>query len=853
MHKVLLSIVLIIGLTGCDRSSSSHSSVAIAAPEPAILLVANDAGDAKLGAVYQFDLNNLTQKKQLYQAQGGHEPYDNELEYHSGMVYSNPESCGDGKFWGVSGSHYVGAGKLFSFDPETDRLVYEYTLAKEYRNSEYFAAGWHSTPVLTPDCKGLLVVAQSGGRDAFGNKRYNSGGEGVLVFINIDKNDTEFGAMNIVYEFYSGGSTNTGVLAEGQIRNVLANPSLGKHEGGDALFLLSDGMLWNIGNGYQHVPGYAFTLSPTDVDDWSQPWEISWWKTLIAGQFSLHSTSSEVIYDDVHQRFIYSVFDHQNGETFVASTDSTYMPEIINLNSDECFYNAGMVRLAGKNYLMCRGYDRKKTSSYTNNNPRLLEVNSGRPASSVMTFAEWKNLNGSDYLNIAPFDLTVDADNGKVLITAGTFHGREYLGNNSLSQFKDAFFYPSRVEEISPGNTFVRNILFQGSIENGEHFVGKPVIGGELGQYIVQYSITGDESIPGYILKYDRAQNRVTARIPLGAKSPAYPTSKPLKVGERILIGGLDSNEQGLSGVVSFSGALSDYHINIPPVLNYSPWNASVYAGAPLNFEVLDNGQIWALTKSSNQAYMSYFINLNSAAEVTNLSYLSDPVSTARDGPGNRVDGVLTTFTLESKNNILVYPDWYESDEIDGERNRLVCTPAPGAPGVVRASMLADGERAVRGMTLHRDDKLYVATTGSQQRLLEVDIGNCTEDPELIERVADLSGLNSTVTTRLLSASDGLLYFGTEDGFLASFNPADNTVLKQKDLADADIATTSRVIGYLSEPRDGVIMGIVADVSGVPKSRRLFKYDINTNMVTFEDISSLLEDDEIYPGVVRYQ
>jgi hypothetical protein len=160
----------------------------------------------------------------------------------------------------------------------------------------------------------------------------------------------------------------------------------------------------------------------------------------------------------------------------------------------------------------------------------------------------------------------------------------------------------------------------------------------------------------------------------------------------------------------------------------------------------------------------------------------------------------------------------------------------------------------VRGATLHSNGNIYVATKGTANRLLQVDIGTCSSSPTLTEKVADLSA--TLPTTRMLSVSAGLLYFGTSDGFLASYDPSDDSVTAQKDLTDSIGLTETRVVGFLSEPIDGFIMGIVADtfiVDGNPVSRRLFKFDIKNNIVTYKNVSDLVVDDELYSGVVRLQ
>ena len=148
-----------------------------------------------------------------------------------------------------------------------------------------------------------------------------------------------------------------------------------------------------------------------------------------------------------------------------------------------------------------------------------------------------------------------------------------------------------------------------------------------------------------------------------------------------------------------------------------------------------------------------------------------------------------------------------------------------------------------------------MATSGISNRVLQVYVGTCTAEPVITEQVADLNSFGILASTRMLSTSDDLLYFGTTDGFLASYNPS-GSIIKQIDLTDNKGETKTRVVGFLSEPIDGFIMGIVADTlsaNGNPSSRRLFKFDIKNNLVTYQNISNLLVNDELYPGVVSLQ
>lgn len=861
LHLNMLTVFIFL-LSGCDSSSSSIGSNTPNSEE-SLILIGSEAGESRLGALYSLDMKDISQKTRLYQTPGGHEPYTNERYFNGGMVW-NPV---DGRFWGVTPSHFPGAGKLVSFDPEADKLTYEVNLSEEHiAGSDFYASSWKTMPIISPDGKGMIIVAQNGGRESLLSS-IPGAGDGVVVHINIDKEDaSKFGEMSIVYEIYSGG--NGGV---GEFRNVLNNPVLGRYpnnSGKSAVLFLSAGEKWadTSQNPIQYFEknAQAFILTPSNDNDWSEPWTVANQYDLINGsQYALNQISTNAFYDqtvtrsDGHGagRFVWSTRDYIGGDIYISSDDRSYLPNIISDVNSECFFNGGLYHVGQRYYQLCTGFDRDKTDTYYNNVPRLLEINSTGSATSVMAFSNWKNLGGSQFHNLAPIEVSVDRDSSSILVNAATLWGGEML-RGSLVSIKDISFYPSRIEEIKPFSG-ERSILFEGNSEYGKHFVGKPSLGGDNNEYVVQYSISDSDQVPGYLLKYNRISREVS-KFRLGAKGPAYFASEPLIAENSILFSSmLRTKEKGIGFVRMNKNDFSYSEHGFGGQINSH--NEAVYAGVPLNFTRLENGDIWAVTKDVSKGKNDVFVNFDTNTfSVTSKSYLSDIIVTGVE-PLNFIDGIYTTFTSESKGNVLIYPAISVIDH--APHVSINCTPQPGNPNVVQSYVLPEykiaqkGPTVVKGPTLFSDGSLYVATKGGLDSILKIEMGNCSASPVVTTLVPDLTTFGSLPSTRFLSASNEKLYFGTSDGHLASFDPKNNNLVKVIDLSDNDTKTNSRVVGYISEPEEGYIYGVVADTlisNDNPISRRIFKYDVKANnLVGFVDASDIFDDADLYPGVSK--
>ena len=107
-------------------------------------------------------------------------------------------------------------------------------------------------------------------------------------------------------------------------------------------------------------------------------------------------------------------------------------------------------------------------------------------------------------------------------------------------------------------------------------------------------------------------------------------------------------------------------------------------------------------------------------------------------------------------------------------------------------------------------------------------------------------------STPMFEATDGNMYYGTINAKIMRFDPSDNSVTEVVDFSEA--GKTSYANGFLSEPREGVLMGVLVDSTSeeLGSGLRGYAVDINTDTVlqTF-DASSYLSIEDEFPGFLN--
>lgn len=257
----------------------------------------------------------------------------------------------------------------------------------------------------------------------------------------------------------------------------------------------------------------------------------------------------------------------------------------------------------------------------------------------------------------------------------------------------------------------------------------------------------------------------------------------------------------------------------------------------PLNYEVMKNGEIWAVSRGGNNVtlVLQRYLPDTGATDTANSHVFSN----------SAVGLDVFPYTLASLNNVLVFP---KVSGLNTSDRALACFDPTSPTDRYKATELGSGVDVVYGPTATTGGELYVAT--AQGKILKVAVGDCTADPVLTE-VADITGRSAT--TRFFEASDGKLYFGTSDATLMRFDPVSKSVETVRSFAAAN--GRSDIHGYLSETMGTKLVMVVRDVdtSGYPVARRLVSVDLAGDALIQKDVSSLLDHDDRYPGVTSVQ
>ncbi len=149
----------------------------------------------------------------------------------------------------------------------------------------------------------------------------------------------------------------------------------------------------------------------------------------------------------------------------------------------------------------------------------------------------------------------------------------------------------------------------------------------------------------------------------------------------------------------------------------------------------------------------------------------------------------------------------------------------------------------VRAMTYSAASSLWYLPTAASGVSGQGTIQQITDDCSAPIRTDAITGLVDIPSTALLAASDGKLYYGTENGKLMQFDPMLNQVQQFAALG------VGKVVGYLTEDSNGDILGILRlDGSDV-----LFAAPLAGGTVTSKALPSSSPVDAYYPGVVELQ
>jgi hypothetical protein len=229
-------------------------------------------------------------------------------------------------------------------------------------------------------------------------------------------------------------------------------------------------------------------------------------------------------------------------------------------------------------------------------------------------------------------------------------------------------------------------------------------------------------------------------------------------------------------------------------------------------------------------------------------------------------------YTPAGRKSAAIYlPFWESSVTITPTANQLVnvtlgCVRAANGAIVAQSDVFGpasaasgNANRIVYGATYSpANDAMYLATSkvasAGQGTIFEIDKGVadaalCTAKPVVTSLV---TGLTDVPSTKPLSTRAGALFYGTANGKLMRLDAAGKTVALVADLKAAASAA-SQVKGYLAETADNVVVAVVYDydASGKNTARRLVSVAVGTGATTSRDVTTLVDEWEPYPGVMK--
>jgi hypothetical protein len=870
-----LMLFSLFALSACDsHSSKGPDDSSGSTPQKQSLLLSTSFGGAHhLGSWQIFDSDTLKLNKGI-SLEGAHYIGDGIEQEESGFVW-NPITK---LFYAIlPNSSYNGSGVLVSFNPRTDELK---TLTSTYHAAlidDYPLSSYNQPPVVSPDGKALIVVAQHGGpKSNCPVEAKYCDQPGGLVHINIDPSSTDYLKFTSLYSFAEFGSLTTDGL-----HNVKTRPLLVKSGGESVIFLIAEGYGWIINDVKTFVQGRPFALKPSNNSDWTDSWEIIGNFPQLSRENLTDRISPDPIYIASQDLFIWTT-DVSGDEFYVESQQGLYGSHnlmILNHPNTKCYSPTGFISPIGSNYyqLFCAGLDELNDGNDVIG--KLLGISKNFNSTGVLrTFSNWL-YDESSFSRLHPYAFSQPFDSS-VFISGSTQSADDwYLSPLGIG------FLPSEVVELNTID-FTITKLFTGNENIGLSFIGRPSLGGYTDdpiehRYLVQLTRFGGEYNRGSVIKYDRLTHEISA-TPLGMKDFSLLRGKPYQLNNNKILGASNiyhnkdfeiyDDYQSTSYILNPKDYKAENNsIKDIPVEYFNDGKYQTYMapfqGYELAFATTKSGELW--TSSYYPSMVQY-----STAKGPGLGILRFNKDTGANEEGFMIEPLHGGFghapsQVSALDNKLFVTHTLTVDGKPDERGFCIDIENRDSNNVpsYTSSPLSGNEQLFVEPTLTRkvvwgatemEGKIFVMTVpdtnysegGNDARIHEVDLSSCsTTGPTYTTR---LTGLSDIASTRMLAASDGMLYYGTSNGKLMAFDPMKNSVNLVSDYKNA---SSSEIRGYLTETSNGEIVGLLFDFddNNIPIGRRAFKYKISSDSTSFSDVSKYVPHTEMYVGFIGVQ
>lgn len=922
----ILSVIFMISACEDNRSSENINVVVPPPSQPgpvqgkttSLLITSTTGGTQGIGSWTTYDSETLSENGVVVAAEGGPIPSAVALDFgllnaQTGFAFNSVT----GLFYGVIPNRL--RGDVVVFDPKKDSLAHVATIPPLYiANSNEPLSHYFTAPAISPDGRSLMLIAQSGGpylpQPSVDSSNVTSG---ALVHLNIDVSSDAYGQFTPVYGMYEFGQNKD---YKQRINKVSMIPLLASTSMGDVIFLVSDftASAFSVSNNNQlnyDVPAKAFSLTPSDNQDWSKPWELVDINSNNLDTDDVNSVLGQpaplATYDAIRNQFVFATEEvpdntwiyQKDGPT--AAINST---DIGVFNSSRGAKNpvATVRQYGADNYLLTAGEGPTTT-------PEL-------DAAAFFEITNTDNLSDRARLNaywtgkserLVPVGLSTSRSTGYHFVNATSTVGANQLDNYIVSQFwgdidnlpatsdsdfldislesllQDAGVLPSLIDRYDY-NGLARINVFNGNVTDGYLINGIPAIGGLVDEpradrYVVSFATLGGQYGHGAIVKYDRVTGEVMS-VPLGNATAGFPTGEPLQLESGIVLGGtLNLVGAGLNPQRSNIGVwaldlstkeVQDYALpDSDTVRNGGSWYTRAVR-PPKRFAKTENGQIWSavvyeifdpispfIAGADYSPYVSGLVSFDAQtgkpSEELYLFGESESILNA-DFTGVVAQGDILSFITPALRT--------EDNGAKGQRMWFVDINDKASDGRPRSNFILfspDIDSVAAGAWKipfaptadKQSGNFYVMTTAvendAEVRIQKIVLGESISSATSLTTVVSgpNEGLSDLPGTPLHQASDGLFYYLTTNAKLMVFNPSDNTISLGADFSDNTLITSAN--GFISEPEQGVIMGIVSDsnAQGAYISRRAFSYNIEEKTWFTVDVTQNTGAEDIFLGI----
>ncbi|MGL0937476.1 PKD domain-containing protein [Vibrio vulnificus] len=541
-------------------------------------------------------------------------------------------------------------------------------------------------------------------------------------------------------------------------------------------------------------------LTPSNPQDLSQPWVPS--PFMIPTYYSSQFYSYSGAYIDVSGNTFISASQNGGRTIFDINTREGGTGGYVNF---ECWKSLGVFRWIGNDvFSVCAGSSTRSAM--------LTEVSTASGESSdVRRFSNWA---GQIAIGFAP-----STTGGALYITNADESAdgfADYIRTSGTNTVFGITVKPSQVRSVG-GLNFADAPFIVGGGDRGYIFLGDPGIANFPNdnindRYVSVLSFDGGATRNGAIVTKDRLDDSITVTS-LGYAAGAYPIGKPL----------VHSSGNIFSGVwfaPGFEGWGATFRYDpTNALINYGTGNQSVRPGIALKEDW--QGQLIGLGTDARDAFRQ-------------VLYSIDPDTLAYSA----IASFDSTGQAEATTEVAVKDTqaWVISD------TNLYCFDLQTKARSNTGSFTSNGAHSpVRALTYSAASSHWYLPTAASGASGQGTIQQITDDCSAPIRTDAVTGLVDIPSTALLAASDGKLYYGTENGKLMQFDPLLNQVQQFAALG------AGKVVGYLTEDSNGDILGILR----LNDSDVLFAAPLAGGTVTSKTLPRTSPVDAYYPGVVE--